>query len=193
MGSRPQKLKTWLKSGKRSLERLPVVINASTYRTEWVKWWASAQPQGRDTQQWPFSRGTGIVDWGKFAANGGDGIYLAVMALSWWAPAVRSSNEIAFFEEAVTDLHWVVQELIRVRTASQLSPSSSTSPQDESSPRRPKPNPHRPKPTPLQANPTSGPSVSTSRPPLSSSGVHTHQRTEGKRVVKPSWRVLASQ
>ena len=179
-------MKTWLKSGKRSLERLPVVINASTYGTEWVKWWALAQPQGRDTQQWPFLRGTGVVDWGKFAANGGDRIYLAVMALSWWAPAVRSSNEIAFFEEAVTNLHWVVQELIRVRMASQLSPSSSTSPQDESSPRQPKP-------TPLQANPTSGPSVSTSRPPLSSLGVHTHQRTEGKRVVKPSWRVLASQ
>ena len=92
---------------------MPIIASARTYGTEWVKWWTTAQPQERDTQQWPFSRDPlEDVCWHWFPANGKDGIFLAVMALSWWASTVRSSDEVGFFEEAVADLHWVIQELI---------------------------------------------------------------------------------
>jgi len=175
-----------LKTGKRSLERVPTIACAHTYGAEWIKWWAAAQPPGRDTRQWPFSRDADNgIDWCKFPANGKDGIFLAIMALSWWAPAVRFSNEIAFFEEAATDLHWVIQELIRFKTASQIPPPPPPSPRDEPD--------ARPQPTSCPPTSSSRPPTSSSRPPVSSAGVHSHQRARGKRVVKPSWRVLANQ
>jgi hypothetical protein len=158
------------------------------YGTEWVKWWTAAQPREYDTQEWPFSRDTNSdVDWCKFPANGKDGVFLAVMALSWWAPAARSSDEIASFEEAVIDLHWVIRELIRVRTVGQLLPP----PPSQSKPktRRPKPTIIRPNPISNQSASTSLPPASSSRPPISAS----YGRAAGKRVVKPSRKVLDNQ
>ena len=106
-------LQTWLKTRKRSLENVPTVVSARAYGDEWVKWWTAAQPQERETQQWPFSRDSiSDIGWGKFPANGKDGIYLTIMGLSWWASVIWTSNEVAFFEKAVIDLRWVVRELI---------------------------------------------------------------------------------
>ena len=122
--SRPQELQTWLKTGKRSLERIPVIVDANSYGTEWVKWWKAAQPKERDAEQWPFPRSVnGDAGWHRFPAIGKDGIFVAVMALSWWASAIKSPNEITFFEEAVTDLHWVIQELMRVKKTCEPLPS----------------------------------------------------------------------
>ena len=36
------------------------------------------------------------------------------MATCWWAQAVVSAEDFILFEEAVDDVHWVVQELIRI-------------------------------------------------------------------------------
>ena len=38
------------------------------------------------------------------------------MAISWWAHALKSAEDVLFFEEAIADLHWVIQELIRTRS-----------------------------------------------------------------------------
>ena len=178
----------WLKTGKRSLERVPIIASARTYGTEWVKWWTTAQPQERDTQQWPFSRDPlEDVCWRQFPANGKDGIFLAVMALSWWASTVRSSDEVGFFEEAVANLHWVIQELIRVKTASQISLSPPPSSQDKSKPHQ--------RLTPRRRNPVSHPPASSSHsqalpsgPPVSTLSIY--RRAEGKQVVKPTWKEL---
>lgn len=174
-----------MKAGKRSLERVPAITSASTYGTEWVEWWTAAQPRERDVQQWPFSRDAdGDISWGKFPANGKDGIFLAVMALSWWAPAIRSSNEITTFEEAVTDLHWVIRELIQVKTASQIPPSPLAPSQDKANPSK--------LPTLRQPSHASRPPLSSSHLPVSTPKVHTHQRAEGKRAVRPSRKALGS-
>ena len=174
-----------MKAGKCSLEQVPTIINADTYGTEWVAWWTAAQPQERNTQQWSFPKDTsGGIGWQRFPANGKDGIFLAVMALSWWASAIRSSNEIVLFEEAVTDLHWVVQELIQVKTVNQTPPPPPVPPQDES-------NPHQ-RPIPRRSKPATRPPASSSHPPVSAPKVHTHQRAKGKRTVKPSWKALAT-
>ena len=169
-------------SGKRSFDQIPAIVDACTYGTEWVKWWTAAQPRGRDTQQWPFPKTVNDDGgWRKFPANGKDGIFTAVMALSWWAHTIRSPSEIPFFEEATADLHWVIQELIRIKTPYQLSPSLPPPPaqsEDNSHP----------------SDPTSDPPVSSScsRPP-SSRRVPTCQHAEGKRVVKPTWKAKAIQ
>ena len=143
-----------------------------------------AQPRERKAQQWPLSRDNmSDVGWSRFPANGKDGIFLAVMALSWWAPAIRSLQEVAFFEEAVTDICWVVGELIRIKT-SQVSPTSLSPPQDE-------PHHHQHDLT-SHPSPPSSRSPASSRPPVSTSGVHTHTRSKGKRTVRPTWKALAN-
>ena len=181
--SRPKDLQTWLKSGRRSLKKVPIIVDAHIYGSEWVEWWTVAQPQEHETHQWPFPREPiSDMGWNKFPANGKDGIFLAVMGLSWWAPAVRFSNEVAFFEEAVTDLHWVILELIRSR-ASQTSPPHLPPSQDEH-------NPNQHDLVPRSSSP-SCPHTSSSGLQVSSSGARGHSRGKGKRTVKPTWKVIA--
>jgi hypothetical protein len=164
---------------------VPTVISAHVYGTEWVKWWTAAQPRERKTQQWPLSMdSTSDISWSKFPANGKDGIFLAVMGLSWWAAAVRSLDEVVFFEQAVTDLHWVVQELVRTRTT-QISPPSLPPSQDES-------NPLQHDLTPRPSSSSSRPPASLPRPRVSTLGVHIHPRGEGKRIIRPTRKALAN-
>ena len=165
-----------MKTGKRSLEKVPTIVDAHIYGSEWVEWWTAAQPQERETRQWPFSRETiGDMGWSKFPANGKDGIFLAVMGLSWWAPAIQSLDEAASFEEAVTDLDWVVQELVRIRTS--LTPSPALSPSQN-------------KPRPHQRN--HAPHSSSSRPRSRVQVSYGHPRGEGKRTIKPTWKAMAN-
>ena len=142
-------------------------------------------------QQWPFLRDA-VSDccWHKFPANGKDSIFLMIMALSWWAPAVQLPDKIVFFEEAVTDLHWVIQELVRIRTINQTSLSPLPPAQDEPDSHQ-WPIPHRCGPN--TSSPASSPHshVSSAHPPVSTLRVPS-QCGEGKRIVKLSWKVLAN-
>ena len=169
-----------MKSGKRSLKKVPTIINACAYGTEWVKWWTATQPQECETKQWPFPRDSiDDVSWSKFPANGKDGIFLAIMGLSWWPFAIQSLSEVAFFEEAVTEIHWVVREIIRIRTHQTSSPPLPPS-QDQN---------HLVLRPPVSSSRSR---ASSSRPPASTMGAHTHSCSEGKRAIKPTWKALAS-
>lgn len=180
--SRPKELQAWLKTGKRSLENVPTIADARTYGLEWVKWWMVAQPREHEKKQWPIPRDSiSDVAWSKFPANRKDGIFLAIMGLSWWPPAIRSSNKVALFEEAVTDLRWVIQELIRIRTSLTSSPALP--------PPRGEPNLHQHDPAPCSSS-SSHPRTSPPISRVSISGECGRSRGEGKWVVKPTWKVL---
>ena len=191
---------------------MPTIVSACTYGTEWVKWWTATQPQERETKQWPFPRDSiSDVGWSKFPANGKDGIFLAIMGLSWWPPAIKSLSEVAFFEEAVTEIHWVIQELIQIRTRQASYPPPPPS-QDESNPHqhnlipcppasctrsrtsssRPHTSSSRPRTSSSHPRTSSSrPHTSSSRPPVSTFGTQTYSRGEGKRSVKLTWKALA--
>jgi len=180
-----------MKAQKRLPGKGPVILDANGYGSKWIQWWTGSQPRARDVNAWPLAKEPiDDTSWQKFPAHGPNGIFLAIMAISWWAPAVKLASEAAYFEEAVDDLHWVIQQLIRTRSS-------------DDPPLQPQPAPHRPQdvcqdspPLPQSVTPSSsGPPPSASRPPLSSSdsllpsGTHTWRRAVGKRVVKPSRRV----
>ena len=93
-----------------------MVLNASEYGSRWVKWWIEFQPQRRDAQALPSTRDVSDTDWRKFPAHGPDGLFLAIMAMSWWAQAVKLANDVPLFEEAAGNLHQVIQGLIRTRS-----------------------------------------------------------------------------
>jgi hypothetical protein len=54
----------------------------------------------------------------SFPARGQNGVFLAIMATCWWARAVESAEDLALFEQAVEDIHWVIKECIRAHSPS---------------------------------------------------------------------------
>lgn len=196
--ARPQEVGIWMKTQKRLPEKVPVVLDAKDYGSKWVQWWTKSQPQARDVRAWPLSKESiSDASWWKFPAHGQNGLFLAVMAISWWAPAVKLAGDVAYFEEAVDDLHWVIQELIRTRSSDDPLPQSPLPLQLQPAPHQPQDACQDSLPLPQSVVPSSsGPPPSTSRPPLSSpnsllpSGAHTQQRGPGKRIVRPPKRML---
>ena len=165
---------------------MPVVLNASDYGSRWVRWWTEAQPHPRDRQEWPLQRDVDVRDaqWRRFPAHGQNSLFLAVMATCWWAQAVKSAEDVTLFEDAVGDLNWIIQQLIRTRSGNESPPQPSL--------------PLQSQPTHQDPPPLSLPPLSSSRLPPSSSrsllppGVCALDRGEGKRVVRPSRRLRES-
>jgi len=114
-----------MKTRKHFPVKVPVVLNAKDYGSKWVQWWAESQLQAWNVQVWPFVKEPiGDTSWLKFPTHGLNGLFLAVMAISWWAPAVKVACDVVYFEEAMDDLHWVIQELIRTRSSDDPLPES---------------------------------------------------------------------
>jgi len=123
---RPSEVGNWLKGRKYSKKSMPVVGDVCRYQEDWVRWWTASQPKWRSTESWPFPKGNeGGGDWAGFPARGPNGVFLAIMAISWWAQAIVSAEDFVLFEEAVDDIHWVIQQLIHTHS----SPSVSEKPQ----------------------------------------------------------------
>lgn len=105
---------------------MPVVGDIHKYRDDWIGWWTANQPKWRNLQSWPFTKDDRSGgSWKDFPARGQNGIFLVIMATCWWARAVVSAEDFALFEEAVDDIHWVIQQLVLTHS----SPSASDEPQ----------------------------------------------------------------
>lgn len=123
---RPTEVGSWLKGRKYSKRFIPVINDICKYRDNWIGWWTVSQPRWRSTGSWPFSMDNeNSGSWEDFPARGPNGIFLAIMAISWWAQAVESTKDFMQFEEAVDDIHWVIQQLADVHSP----PSASKKPQ----------------------------------------------------------------
>ena len=81
-------------------------------------------PSG-DRQEWPLQRDVDVRDaqWCRFPTHGQNGLFLAVMATCWWAQAVKSAKDVTLFKDAVGDLNWVIQQLIRTRSGDESPPN----------------------------------------------------------------------
>jgi len=96
---------------------MPVVDDIGRYRDDWIGWWTASQPGWRSSQSWPLPKDDKSGgSWDDFPARGQNGIFLAIMATCWWARAVESAEDFSLFEEAVDDIHWVIQQLIRAHS-----------------------------------------------------------------------------
>ena len=192
---------------------MPVVLDASNYGSKWIQWWTESQPQSRNIQTWPFPKEPiDDTSWWKFPAHGRYGLFLAVMAISWWAPAVKLVDDVTSFEGAVEDLHWVIRELIRTRSGDDPPPQPLPPPQPEPASHLAQHGYQEPPPLlepvalpssdppPASSHPSPSPShlpspsrlapPSSLNPTPSSSGAYPWKRAEGKRVVRPSKKLL---
>ena len=82
-----------------------------------MDWWVGCQPQGRAAASWPFSHEPlSNTQWGRLLNGGKYGIFLFVMALSWWAKSLGSATSSPEFTGAVADTEWVLRQLTDVLT-----------------------------------------------------------------------------
>ena len=133
---RPYEVGNWLKGRKYAEKFLPVVDDIRRYRDNWVGWWSASQPKWRSTESWPFPKGDkGSGSWEDFPARGSNGIFLVIMTMCWWAKALESTDDFIQFEEAVDDIHWVINQFADAHSP----PSASDEPQPPPSASRPPP------------------------------------------------------
>ena len=117
---RPSEVWWWFKIGRRGFteKTLPTITSIEEFEAKWIEWWSAAQPEWRDTQSWPLQMGNASgKDWGHLLNGGKDGMYLVVVSLGWWIHAQDPSKESHLYN-AIRDVSWVLQSLLRCLSAS---------------------------------------------------------------------------
>lgn len=92
--------------------KIPFVLDVSSYREDWIIWWTLCQPPWRREKGWPLPRDNeNATNWVKFGARGQSGLFLVVISTTWWAYSIRSKEEWVEFDKAVEDLEWVINQV----------------------------------------------------------------------------------
>jgi len=112
---RPLEVGAWLKDP----TNLHVSIADTTaYVKAWIGWWTACQLTGRATVSWPFvCEPLDSTQWVRLLNGGRNGIFLFVMALSWWAASPDWAASSPSLTEAVADVKWVLRQLVDTLTA----------------------------------------------------------------------------
>ncbi|KAI0698856.1 hypothetical protein C8Q76DRAFT_580800, partial [Earliella scabrosa] len=111
---RPEEVKFWINRG-RHYDKPPKIKSLSVYVGSWRKWWARLQPDCRRTNEsvWPLERTvpTDATEWSRIRRGGCNGVFMAIMCLSWWFQALEDGADVAELRSAVEDVTWVCATL----------------------------------------------------------------------------------
>ena len=112
MKSQPQEVSDWIKSKKKDI--VPS-INPDVYGARFMEWWGGLQPSWRQ-----FKGGNSLLHlvretpkaetWQALKKGGTSGIYVVVMALSWWIKGQRNERDANAWA-IVDDLSWVIRQM----------------------------------------------------------------------------------
>ena len=111
MKGRPQEVSDWMRSKKK--EVVPPVKPAQ-FGKQFMEWWTVLQPDWRkdDTEgSLSFFRDvlTGET-WQGMKKGGMAGIYIVIMALSWWIQAQKAERDVLAWSTG-DELLWVIEQL----------------------------------------------------------------------------------
>jgi len=111
---RPTEVAAWLKNGwKYSIPSR--IEDLSEYRLSWQCWWYGLQPKWQQLPNGAVSRE--VPDegeqWGTLCQGGQNGLFMAVLALSWWAAALGEVSDDDELCDALDDATWVMQDMAR--------------------------------------------------------------------------------
>ncbi|KAH9914762.1 uncharacterized protein BXZ73DRAFT_11632, partial [Epithele typhae] len=84
--NRPDEVKQWIKGG-RQYGRPPEIKNITLFATAAKRWWCRLQPDFRCAEDftWPLPRTVDSdSDWEDLLLGGSNGLFIAIMCLSWW-------------------------------------------------------------------------------------------------------------
>ena len=115
--SRPQEVVEW----GRQRDFVPVITKVPEFCDKWVSWWGGCQPKWRSVDSWPFPREDAKdEDWDRMNVTGPHGPFAVVMSTSWWAASANLDPHRGAFEDAVADLHWVIENLLHFNSRLQV-------------------------------------------------------------------------
>ena len=103
---------------------MPTIASITSFEEHWVQWWSAAQPEWRDTERWPFLQDGTAGDWGRLSSGGKDGLFLVVVSLGWWVHA-RDPAADCKLDAAISDVSWVLEQLITSLSADAIASDSS--------------------------------------------------------------------
>ncbi|PPR06473.1 hypothetical protein CVT24_002573 [Panaeolus cyanescens] len=137
--NRPQEVADWIKRHKHKKTE-PMDVNSSIFGDQLKAWWTCLQPKWRQVPgpDGLLSRAVpSDEDWVSLARGGNNGIFLVVLALSWWIRSLDTSTPHGHDAwRMVDDVYWVLSCLQRLlqkeattgkkRLAENSEPSSNT-------------------------------------------------------------------
>ncbi|PPQ76963.1 hypothetical protein CVT24_009373 [Panaeolus cyanescens] len=115
--SRPNEVQVWIKR-KKPFKSTPVSVDPNTYATQFNSWWFGLQPSWRSAKSAKKVEDVLRINtkldrehWNSVLKGGNNGLYVVVMALSWW---LRSDPASVDVWPVVDDVRWVIQRVTRV-------------------------------------------------------------------------------
>lgn len=121
--SRPAEVSLWMRRRKYTDDAIPHIEDVSEYRKSWTGWWMDSQPPWRLSEQWPLPKEpVENATWGKLSARGQSGLFLVIMSTAWWASSLQSADHRRFFDEAVDDVRWVIEQQLKTAPVPKVPP-----------------------------------------------------------------------
>jgi len=104
------------------------MVNAIEYGPSFIAWWSALQPS------WRVSDSSAVLSknvpanetWAALGKGGSAGLYVVIMALSWWINAVGADAEGSGIWVIVEDFTWVLQQVHEIKIKSHVKKRGTT-------------------------------------------------------------------
>ena len=109
--SRPDEVASWIKSKKKDV---PPKVDADAYGSSFMAWWIAIQPSWRLTDNATFVYDVpSDEEWRVLHKGGSAGLYVVVVALSWWIRVLPAEPLSLRAWSAVHDVQWVIDQICK--------------------------------------------------------------------------------
>ena len=109
--SRPREVAYWIK---RHIQKKhePVIVTLTDYASRFVAWWKAIQPTWRVQSDGSYNRECPTEEtWAGLGKGGSSGLYIVIVALSWWIRIVDPGDIESPVWMIVDDITWVLQQI----------------------------------------------------------------------------------
>ena len=111
---RPDEVSSWIKSKKKTS---PPEINVDEFASSFMVWWIALQPGWRLADDGSFNyKAPNNEDWQVLHKGGSAGLYIVIVALSWWVRALTPDSPSFRAWTAVRDVQWVIDQITKKLT-----------------------------------------------------------------------------
>ena len=111
---RPEEVSRWIKSKKKNLAP---EIDVNEFASSFMGWWIALQPGWRLGDDGSFNyEALTDEDWRVLHKGGSSGLYVIVVALSWWVRGLTPDSPSFCAWTAVHDVQWVIDQITKKLT-----------------------------------------------------------------------------
>ncbi|KAG1778661.1 hypothetical protein EV702DRAFT_1196173 [Suillus placidus] len=115
---RPREVGVWIKNGRPMKRPLVSVTDTSDYAQQWFVWLASCQPDWRDKEALIQEDAHAVGDWLCLCHGGKNGFFMVLISLACWCEAIVDDADRVSFTKAMSDVAWVLSQMVTVGTPS---------------------------------------------------------------------------